>query len=107
MNADDAGKFGKQFMDTGLQSFAGVSKNFQTISLEATEFSKQQFAAGSAAMEKLVGVKSLDKAFEVQSEYARQAYEGVVAQAARMTELYADLAKDAYKPFESMVVKAK
>ena len=50
--------------------------------------------------------KSLDKAFEVQSDYAKTSYEGFVAQATKMGELYTDLAKEAYKPFEDAVAKA-
>jgi hypothetical protein len=30
-----------------------------------------------------------------------------VAQATRVNELYAEIAKDAYKPFENVVAKAK
>ena len=61
----------------------------------------------SAAMEKLFGVKSLEKAIEVQTEYAKTAYEGFVAQANKIGELYADLAKETYKPFETLMAKAK
>ena len=43
---------------------------------------------------------------EVQTEYAKSAYEGLVAQATKMGELYTDLAKEAYKPFEGMVPAA-
>src|SRR5690554_1528114 len=94
---DQAGKFGKEYMDTGLKSFASLSKNMQAITVEATEYSKKAFETGSAAMEKLASAKSMDKAFEVQTDYAKQAYEGFVAQATRMGELYADMAKEAYK----------
>lgn len=104
---DQAGKFGKEYMDTGLKSFASLSKNMQAITVEATEYSKKAFETSSAAMEKLASAKSMDKAFEVQTDYAKQAYEGFVAQATRMGELYADMAKEAYKPFESVVAKAK
>ncbi len=52
-------------------------------------------------------MKSLDKAIEVQTEYAKSAYEGFVAEATKLGELYADLAKEAYKPFETMLAKAK
>jgi len=104
---DQAGKLGKEYMDTGLKSFASVSKNVQAITVEATEYSKKAFETGSAAFEKLVAAKSLDKAVEVQADYAKQAYEGLVAQATKMGELYADMAKEAYKPFESLVAKAK
>ena len=104
---DDAGKAGKEFMDTGLKSFAAVSKNAQAIAVEATEYSKKAFESGSAAFEKLTSAKSLDKAFEIQTDYAKTAYEGFVSQATRMGELYAEMARDAYKPFESVVAKAK
>ena len=104
---EDAGKAGKEFMDSNLKSFASVSKSAQAISVEATEYSKKAFEAGTAAIEKLMSARSLDKAIEVQTDYARQAYEGFVAQATRMGELYAEMARDAYKPFESVVAKAK
>ncbi len=104
---EDASKAGKEFMDTGLKSFASLSKNVQAISVEATEYSKKAFETGTATIEKLMSAKSLDKAFEVQTDYAKQAYEGFVAQATKMGELYAEMAKDAYKPFESVVAKAK
>lgn len=104
---EDANNFGKEFADNGLKSVAAASKGMQAIAMEATEYSKKSFEAGSAALEKLLATKSLDKAFEVQTEYARQAYEAFVAEATRIGELYADLAKDSYKPFESIVARAK
>jgi hypothetical protein len=104
---EDANKVGKEFMDTGLKSFAAMSKSMQAITVEATEYSKKSFEESSAAVEKMVGAKSLDKAFEVQTEYARSAYEGFVAQATRMGELYAEMAKQAYQPFESVVAKTR
>ena len=104
---DDMNKYGKEFMDTGLKSFAAVSKGAQAIAVEATEFSKKSFEEGGAAFEKLMSAKSLDKAMEIQTDYAKKAYEEFVAQATKMGDLYAEMAKDAYKPFESAVAKAK
>jgi hypothetical protein len=43
-------------------------------------------------MEKLLAAKSLDKAFEVQTEYARAAYEDYVSHATKLGQLYTDLA---------------
>jgi hypothetical protein len=37
---------------------------------------------------------------EVQTDYAKTAYEGFVAQASKLGTLYADLAKESYKPLE-------
>ena len=94
-------------MDTGLKSLASLSKGWQAIAVEATEYTKKSFETGSAAVEKLVSAKSLEKAIEIQTDYAKTAYEGFVAEATKIGELYADLFKDAYKPFEAVVAKAK
>jgi hypothetical protein len=104
---DSAQLVGKEFMDGGLKSFAAVSNGIQAIAVEATEYSKKSFETTSGMFEKLLAAKSVEKAVEIQSDYAKQAYESFVAQATRMGELYADMAKDAYKHFESVVAKAK
>ncbi|MFE0015792.1 phasin family protein [Mesorhizobium sp. NPDC059054] len=104
---EDFSKYGKEFADTGLKSFASLSKGVQTIASEATEYTKKSFENGAAHFEKLLSAKSLENAVELQSDYAKQAYEAFVAEATKISELYADLAKDAYKPFESLTAKAK
>ncbi|CAN7354092.1 MULTISPECIES: phasin family protein [Aminobacter] len=104
---EDFSKYGKDFVDTGLKSFASLSKGAQAIATETTDYTKKSFETGAATFEKLLGVKSLEKAVEIQTDYAKQAYEGFVAEATKLGELYAELAKDAYKPFESLVAKAK
>lgn len=104
---EDAGKAGKEFFDAGLKNFAALSKNVQALAVEATEYSRKAFEEGAATLEKLASAKSLEKAVEIQTDYAKQAYEGFVAQTSRVSELYAEIAKEAYKPFESLVAKAK
>lgn len=104
---DDAGKLGKEFMDNGLKSAAALSKGMQAISVEAADFSKKAFESGSTAMEKLVAAKSLETAFEIQSDYVKTAYEDFITEASKMGDLYAEMAKEAYKPFESAVAKPK
>jgi hypothetical protein len=99
-------KVGKENVDAALKSFGAASKTLQTIAVEQSDFTKKSFEQGTAAVEKLVSVKSLDKAFEVQADYAKTAYEGFVAQATKMGELYAAMAKDAFKPFEAVIAKA-
>jgi hypothetical protein len=98
---DDMQQLGKDNMDATMKSFGAFSKSLQAIAVEMADFSKKVFEQGTAATEKLIGAKSLDKAIEVQSDYAKNAYESFVAEATKLGELYADLAKEAYKPFET------
>ena len=106
-NFEDLQTVGKENVDATLKSFGALSKSGQAIAVELADYSKKAFQDGSTALEKLFGVKSLDKAIEVQSEYAKTAYEGFVAEASKLGELYTDLAKETYKPFEGMFARAK
>jgi hypothetical protein len=104
-NLDDLQQVGKDNVDTALKSFASLSKTGQAIAAEVMDYGKRSYEQGSVALDKLLAAKSLDKAFEVQSEYARSAYEGFVAESAKLGELYADLAKEVYKPLEGYIGK--
>lgn len=104
---EDFSKYGKEFADCGLKSFASLSKGAQAIAVEATDYTKKSFEAGSAVVEKLLSAKSFEKVVEIQSDYAKQSYESFVAEVSKIGDLYAELAKDAYTPFESVIAKAK
>ena len=105
-NFEDMNAAGKEMMDNGLKSFAAVSKSVQALAAESSEYAKKSMEMGSGYFEKLSGVKSLDKAIELQTEYAKTAYESFVAQATKMGEMYAGVAKEATKPLEGMMPKA-
>jgi hypothetical protein len=98
-------KFGKDNVDAATKSLEAVSKSVQAIATEVADYSKKSFEDGTQAFEKLLGVKSVEKAIELQQAYLKDAYEGFVSQATKMGSMYADLAKETYKPFESYVAK--
>ena len=106
-NLEDLQQVGKENMDIAMKSMGAVSKSAQAIVVEVADYSKKAFEESTAALEKLFGAKSLEKAIELQTEFAKTAYEGFVAEATKIGELYADLAKESYKPFESLMAKAK
>ncbi|AYG59036.1 phasin family protein [Rhizobium jaguaris] len=105
-NFDEANKKGKEAMDTALKSYSDVTKGFQAIAAEAADFSKKSFQDSVAHFETLAGVKSFEAAFELQSNYVKSSYENFIAEATKMSEMYADLAKTAYKPYEAPVAAA-
>jgi hypothetical protein len=106
MTTDQMQKLGKDGMDMAMASFGAWTKNAQAIAAELADYSKKSFEGSAAAMEKLMSAKSVEKAMEVQNEYLRSAYEDFVAQSTRLTELYSELAKEAYKPFEGILNQA-
>ena len=102
---EEVQKYSKDNADVALKSADAVSKGFQAIAAEAADFTKKSLEAGSSAFEKLLATQSFDKAVEVQSDYVRSAYEGYVGQVTKVGEIVADMAKDAYKPYEAFFGK--
>ena len=100
---EDAGKMTKEATDNALKSFAAMSKGFQQISTETADFTKRSYETQTAMMEKIFQAKSLDKTIELQSEYAKTTYETWVAQMTKVADIYADIAKQTYRPFEQTV----
>jgi phasin family protein len=105
-NVEELQKYSKDSMDLAMKSFGSVSKSLQAIAVEMADYSKKSFEDSTAAVEKLMGAKTIEKALEVQSDYAKSAYEGFVAEATKIGEMYSDLAKETYKPFEGLMAKA-
>lgn len=105
MTNEEMQKFGKNGMDMALTSFGALTKGTQAIAIEVVDYSKKSAEASAAAWEKLMGAKTLEKAMEVQSEYLKSSYEDFVAEATKLGELYVDLAKEAYKPFEGALAR--
>ena len=105
MNQVDIQKFGKDNVDAALKSFGAVSKGVQAIAVETADFAKKSFEQSTATLEKLLGVKSLDKAIEIQTDYVKASYEGFVAHSSKIGELATSTAKEAFKPYEGLVAK--
>lgn len=106
MSSEGMHKFGKDGMDMALNCFGAYTKNAQAIAIEVVDYSKKSLDGSVAAWEKLIGAKSLDKALQVQGDYLRSSYEDFVAEAGKLGEIYADFAKETYKPFEGSFAKA-
>jgi hypothetical protein len=104
-NFDDMQKMSNANVDATVQSFEGVTRATQAIATEIADYSKRSFEHGAKAAEKLIGAKSLDKVIEVQSEYARTAYESYVSEVSKLGELYAGLAREAFRPYQSFVAR--
>jgi len=102
---DDIQKQSQANFDAATKSFGEVNKGLQGIASEVTDYSKKALEDGTQAFEKMVGAKSLEQAFEIQTTFAKSAYDNYVAQFSKLSEMYVDLAKEAYKPVETAVTK--
>ena len=103
---DQITKANKEFMDGSLAAVASMTKTSQAVAAEVTDYSKTATEAGQKSFEKLSATKTIDKALEIQADYAKSSYEAFVAQSQKISELYMNGMKEAYKPFEALAPKA-
>ena len=99
-NIEDFQKFGQFNVDAAMKMYGEWSKGWQAIAAEMTDYTKRSFEESSATFEKLLSARSVEQAVEIQSGYARRAYDGYLHQISKLGGMYAEWAKEAYKPVE-------
>lgn len=100
-NFEDFQNFSKQQLEAMTSFATTVTKGMQEIAAESTDYSKQAFAASSAVVEKLLGAKSVETAIQIQTDYAKSAYEGFVAKSTKINEILTKVAGEALKPVQN------
>lgn len=78
-----------------------AAKGVETLSQDATEYSRKSFEEASAALKSFAEVKSATDFFKLQSDYARSAFDSAVAESARLSETVLKLAGDVAEPITS------
>jgi hypothetical protein len=108
----DIQKFGEEFQraskdgfDATVRSYGEASKGFQAIGASIVDYAKKSFEDGTRAVEQLAGAKSYEQVWEIQSQYAKKAFDSYVAHASKLGEMYVDLARSAYQPVEQAAAK--
>ena len=97
---EDISKFGQAGMDNALKMWGEWAKNWQAVTAEMTDYSKRSFEDGTKTLEKLMTARTIEQVMEIQSSYAKRAYDDYMQQMTRLGSMYADIAKDSAKPFE-------
>ena len=97
----------KDFGDAATASVNTFATSLQTIANAHADFVKKVMQHNSEYISQLTSVKEPAKLMELQSEYAKNAYETFVAETKRISELYADFFKQTTKPLEDLIAKSK
>ena len=105
VKVEDIQQYGKEQIETVVASATTLQNGLHAIASAYGDYTKKSFEDTRSFVEKLSGVHSLDKAIEVQTEYAKSAYETFVAESQKIAGLYTDLAKQTFKPLEGIVAK--
>jgi hypothetical protein len=81
-------------------AFEGVPISVQTIATAYGDYTRKSFEQSRSFVDKLTRVRSLDKALELQIEFARQSYETFVGEMQKICGLHNALARQSLKPLE-------
>jgi phasin family protein len=97
----------KDIGDTATASAHSFATSLQTIASAHADFAKKLMQDSSEFISQLTSVKEPAKLMELQSEYAKNAYETFVAESKKISELYAEFFKQMTKPLEDLIEKNK
>jgi hypothetical protein len=91
---------------TAVSSGAGPAPvSLQTIANAYGDYTRKSFEQTRSYFDQLTGVRSLHKAVEIQTEFAKQACETFFAESLRIRELHNELAIQPLKRLEGLVAK--
>jgi Phasin protein len=74
--------------------------SLQTVAQAYGDYTRKSWQTSRFLAERLVTVRSLDEAIEIQGEFAKQVYANFFAQSQKMCELYGELAIQFFKPLD-------
>ncbi|MBG0792290.1 phasin family protein [Methylocystis sp. H62] len=94
----DIKAFGTNPFEAFTTATAASTKGLEAIAAETTDYSKKSFEKSRAFFDKLTGVKKIDEAIQLQTDFAKSAHEDFLAYATKIGETYSSLAKEAFKP---------
>ncbi len=80
--------------------------SLQTIANAYRDYTRKSIEEFGSFVEQLSGVRSLDKAMTVQSEFVKRAYETSVAESQKICELHSRLARQTFEPLKGLTGKA-
>ena len=71
------------------------------------QYSKAAFDDATRTWEQLIGVRSLEQAMQIQSDYAKRVYENHMAEMKKLGEMTVDMVRDASAPVEDAARKQR
>ena len=97
---EDLQKLSQGNVDSMMKLFGEWNKGWQAISAEMTDYSKRSFEDSAQTVEKLMTAKSVEQAVEIQTSFVKRSYEDYMQQFSKLGGMYAEFAKEAFRPVE-------
>ena len=102
-NFDEAAKAGKANMDAWVKANEILVKGMEKIGQEVTDFSKSASETQMDAAKKLMAVKTVEEAVELQTGWARKYFDTVMSETSKISEMYVKVANETVEPIQARV----
>jgi hypothetical protein len=96
----------REGVEATMASFSAWANGWQAIVAECADYSKASFELSTKAFEDTLAAKSVDSAYQAQTEFARKAYDSFVGETGKIGEMYFATARDALAPIEKQMRKS-
>ncbi len=100
MGFDDIQKMNQGGIETAMKAFGEWNKGWQAIAAEMTDYSKRSLEDSTQTIERLLSAKSVEQAVEIQTTFAKRAYDEYMHQMQKLGGMYGEFAKEAHRPVE-------
>ncbi|HWA03272.1 MAG TPA: phasin family protein [Rhizomicrobium sp.] len=102
-NYDQFLGYGKDTVEAYMKAANVAGKGAETLHNEIFAYSKQSLEDTIAATKALLASKSMHEAFELQSDFAKTAFDSYVSQMTKVGEIVTATAKDSLAPIQGRV----
>jgi phasin family protein len=102
-NYDQLLGYGKDTVEAYVKSANAAGKGAETFHNEIYAFSKQSIEESISAAKALLGTKSVHEAFELQSDFAKSAFDAYVNELTKLSELFVSTTREAFEPLQGRV----
>ena len=101
----EASTYSKKNLEAVVASATAAARGAEALSAHAVAYSKTAFETQVNAAKALAAAKTPQEAFELQTSFAKSAFEAYVSEAGRMTEMLTATFKDSFKPLNERVTE--
>lgn len=104
--ADDLTKANKDMFDAVVKSSEIAFKGVEESAKRFQDYATSSFESGVAVAKDMVGCKNVNEVIDLQTTFARKAYDTAVVETTALSELSAKVANDAFAPLQKTFTAA-
>jgi phasin family protein len=102
-NYDTVLGYGKDTVEAYMKSATVAGKSIESINSEIYSYSKDAMEDSIVASKAILGSKSIHEAFELQTDYAKSAFEAYIGELTKVSDLFTSATKDTFAPFQGRI----